>query len=73
MIHRATVSAKAIRLASYGDDAALFSDPDVAEVIRLHRSACVHLHSWPDESNTTMTFAVDLDPWQEAAHRGVMP
>lgn len=72
MIHRATVSAKAMRLASCGDDAALFSDPDVAEVIRLHESAGSDLHAWPDALKMTVVFAVELDPWQEAAHRGVM-
>lgn len=73
MIHRATISAKAMRLASFGDSAAMFSDPDVAEVIRLHKSAGVNLHSYPAGPVEMITVAVELDAWEEAAYRGVMP
>lgn len=73
--HRAYVRDEAFRSARYG------TDREAADVLRreagwlldLRRSSGAELHKHRDERTERHVFVVELDAWEEAAYRGVMP
>lgn len=73
--HRAYLTDAAMRSARYGSkrDAYDVFHREVGWLLALSSSSGAELHKWTDAETARTVFAIELDPWQEAAYRGVMP
>lgn len=73
--HRAYLTDVALRSASYGSERGAYDvvRREVGWLLALSSSSGAELHKWKDARLDRTVFAIELDPWQEAAYRGVMP
>lgn len=73
--HRAYVRDEAFQSARYGTDREAVSilQREAGWLLELHAGSSAELHKHRDERTARHVLAVELDAWEEAAYRGVLP